>query len=144
MQLSRWTLALLSAVLAVTLTAACGKTISEALDDTTITTRVKTALLNDPNVGGLRIDVDTFRSVVTLTGRVKSQAERDHALTLTRRVSGVSEVKDALQIVPDAPTAAAGTPAGDTAPSSTAPSSTAPSSTAPSPAPPPAAPSAVR
>ena len=58
MQLSRWTLALLSAVLAVALTAACGKTISEALDDTTITTRVKTALLNDPNVGGLRIDVD--------------------------------------------------------------------------------------
>ena len=139
MQLSRWTLALLSAVLAVTLTAACGKTISEALDDTTITTRVKTALLNDPNVGGLRIDVDTFRSVVTLTGRVKSQAERDHALTLTRRVSGVSEVKDALQIVPDAPTAAAGTPAGDTAPSPTP-----PSSALPSPAPPPAAPSAVR
>lgn len=139
MQLSRWTLALLSAVLAVTLTAACGKTISEALDDTTITTRVKTALLNDPNVGGLRIDVDTFRSVVTLTGRVKSQAERDHALTLTRRVSGVSEVRDALQIVPDAPTAAAGTPAGDTAPS---PTLTSPAR--PSPAPPPAAPSAVR
>jgi hypothetical protein len=129
MQLSRWTLALLSAVLAVVLTAACGKTISEAIDDTTITTRVKTALLNDPNVGGLRIDVDTFRSVVTLTGRVKSQAERDHAVTLTRRVSGVSEVKDALQIVPDAPAASS-------APPSDAPSVT-PSAT------PPATPSAT-
>jgi osmotically-inducible protein OsmY len=81
---------------------ACGKTVSEALDDTTITTRVKTAMLNDPAVGGLRIDVDTFRSVVTLTGRVKSQAEHDQAVGLARRVNGVSEVKDALQIIPDA------------------------------------------
>ena len=61
------------------LTAACGKTIGEAIDDTTITTRVKTAMLNDPAVGGLRIDVDTFKGVVTLSGRVKSQGEHDQA-----------------------------------------------------------------
>ena len=95
-----WVLALL---IAAPLTAGCGKTVSEALDDTTITTRVKTAMLNDPAVGGLRIDVDTFKSVVTLTGRVKSQAEHDQAVALARRVNGVSEVKDSLQIIPDAP-----------------------------------------
>jgi osmotically-inducible protein OsmY len=71
-----------------------------AIDDTTITTRVKTAMLNDPAVGGLRIDVDTFKAVVTLSGRVKSQAEHDQAVALARRVNGVSEVKDALQIIP--------------------------------------------
>ncbi len=88
-------------VLAVPLAAPCGKTIAETLDDTTITTRVKTALLNDRGVGGLRIDVDTFRGAVTLTGRVKTAAERDQAIALARRVDGVNEVKDALQVVPD-------------------------------------------
>ena len=83
------------------LSAACGKTVGEAIDDTTITTRVKTAMLNDPGVGGLRMDVDTFKGVVTLSGRVKSQAEHDQAIALARRVNGVAEVKDALQIIPE-------------------------------------------
>jgi len=82
-------------------TAACGRTVGETIDDTTITTRVKTAMLNDPTVGGLRIDVDTFKGVVTLSGRVKSQAEKDQAIALARQIDGVVEVKDALQIIPD-------------------------------------------
>ena len=82
-------------------TAACGKTVGEAIDDTTITTRVKTAMLNDPEVGGLRVDVDTYKGVVTLSGRVKSQAEHDRAIALARRANGVAEVKDALQIIPE-------------------------------------------
>jgi osmotically-inducible protein OsmY len=85
--------------LAVTV-AGCGRTVGETIDDTTITTRVKTAMLNDPAVGGLRIDVDTFKGVVTLSGRVKSPAERDQAIALARQVGGVVEVKDALQIIP--------------------------------------------
>ena len=60
----------------------------------------KNALLNDESVGGLRIDVDTFKGVVTLSGRVKSQAEKDRAIDLAKRVNGVTEVKDALQIIP--------------------------------------------
>jgi osmotically-inducible protein OsmY len=87
--------------LLVPLTAACGKTVGETIDDTAITTRVKTAMLNDPAVGGLRIDVDTYKGVVTLSGRVKNQAERDQAVTLARRTSGVVEVKDALQVIPE-------------------------------------------
>jgi len=102
LDLSSWKVTIAAAMLAATLSAACAKTIPEALDDTTITTRVKTAMLNDPAVGGLRIDVDTVKSVVTLSGRVKSQSERDQAVGLARGVSGVSEVKDALQIVPEA------------------------------------------
>jgi osmotically-inducible protein OsmY len=95
---------LLAVLLALSFSAACGKTIVETIDDTTITTRVKTALLNDPGVGGLRIDVDTFRGAVTLSGRVKTPAERDQAITLARRVNGVNEVKDALQVIPEEPT----------------------------------------
>lgn len=90
----------LALILATPLTVACGKTVGETIDDATTTTRVKTALLNDPAVGGLRIDVDTFKGVVTLSGRVKSDAEKAQAITLARRIDGVTEVKDALQVEP--------------------------------------------
>jgi osmotically-inducible protein OsmY len=90
----------LATLVAAPLVAGCGKTIGETIDDTTITTRVKTAMLNDPAVGGLSIDVDTYKGVVTLSGRVKSPGERDQALALARKVDGVTEVKDALQIIP--------------------------------------------
>ena len=99
-KLSYWKGAILALILSVGV-GACGKTVGEAIDDTTITTRVKTAMLNDPAVGGLRIDVDTFKGVVTLSGRVKSQGERDQAVTLARGISGVVEVKDALQVIPE-------------------------------------------
>jgi osmotically-inducible protein OsmY len=88
-------------LLLVPLTVACGKTVGETIDDTSITTRVKTAMLNDPAVGGLRIDVDTYKGVVTLSGRVKSPSERDQAISLARRTSGVVQVKDALQVIPE-------------------------------------------
>jgi osmotically-inducible protein OsmY len=91
---------LLATILAAPLVTGCGKTIGETIDDTTITTRVKTAMLNDPAVGGLSIDVDTYKGVVTLSGRVKNQAEHDQAVSLARRVEGVTEVKDALQVIP--------------------------------------------
>lgn len=100
-KLNYGTSVLLAFVLAALVTAGCGKTVGEAIDDTTITTRVKTAMLNDPAVGGLRIDVDTFKGVVTLSGRVESQAEKDQAIALARTVDGVTEVKDALQIIPE-------------------------------------------
>src|SRR6476469_520981 len=100
-ELSCWKSLPLAVLLAVPMIAACGKTITETIDDTTITTRVKTAMLNDPAVGGLRIDVDTFRGAVTLSGRVKSDAERQQAITLARRVTGVTQVKDNLQVIPE-------------------------------------------
>jgi osmotically-inducible protein OsmY len=92
---------LLAFLVLVPLTVACGKTVGETIDDTTTTTRVKTAMLNDPAVGGLGIDVDTFKGVVTLSGRVKTQAEKDKAISLARRTTGVVEVKDALQVLPE-------------------------------------------
>lgn len=78
----------------------CGKTVGETIDDATITTRVKTAFINDPVVGALRIDVDTFRGVVTLSGRVKSKAEEAKAIQIARTVDGVTDVKSTLQIEP--------------------------------------------
>jgi osmotically-inducible protein OsmY len=98
--LGYWKMTLLATIVAAPLVAGCGKTVGETIDDTTITTRVKTAMLNDPAVGGLRIDVDTYKGVVTLSGRVKSQTEHDQAMALARKVDGVTDVKDALQVIP--------------------------------------------
>ena len=91
---------LVLALIAPLVLTACGKTVGDTVDDATITTRVKTALLNDPDVGGLRIDVDTFKGVVTLYGAVKSPAERDKAIALAKRIGGVVDVKSTLQIQP--------------------------------------------
>ena len=90
----------LALALATPLTMACGKTAGETIDDTTTTTRVKTSLLNDQQVGGLRIDVDTFKGVVTLSGRVRTKEEEAKAVALARKVGGVTDVKSSLQIQP--------------------------------------------
>jgi hyperosmotically inducible protein len=81
-------------------TAACGKSVGNVIDDATITGRVKTALLNDPDVAGLKIDVDTFKGVVTLSGSVRSQAEATQAMDLARRTPGVADVRSTLQVNP--------------------------------------------
>ena len=101
-KLGCWKTTILALVITAPLvTAGCGKTIGERLDDTTITTRVKTSMLNDPQVNGSTIDIDTYKGVVTLSGRVRNQEEHDQALAAARRVEGVADVKDSLQIIPD-------------------------------------------
>src|SRR5918993_291819 len=82
------------------LASACGKTVGETIDDAAITTRVKTAFINDPVVGALRIDVDTFKGVVSLSGRVKSKEEEAKAIQIARTIDGVKDVKSSLQIEP--------------------------------------------
>ena len=95
------TLVMLALVLvAPLLLAACGKAVSDTIDDATITTRVKTAFINDPVVGALRIDVDTFKGVVTLSGRVKTKEEEAKAMEVARSIKGVTDVKSTLQIEP--------------------------------------------
>jgi len=79
---------------------ACGKSIGERIDDATITARVKTALLNDPQVAGLNIDVDTSLGVVTLSGVVKSQPEAQRAVQLAGGIPGVRNVRSTLQVSP--------------------------------------------
>jgi hyperosmotically inducible protein len=88
------------AMLSPIATAACGKSVGETIDDATITTRVKTALLNDPDVAGLKIDVDTTVGVVTLSGVVESRDEEAKAIAIARRIGGVKDVKSTLQVNP--------------------------------------------
>ena len=64
----------------------------EKVSDASITAAVKAKLLADKMVGGLKIDVDTEKGVVTLTGPVKSQAEARQAEKLAKETDGVQRV----------------------------------------------------
>jgi hyperosmotically inducible periplasmic protein len=74
------------------------RTIGEAVDDTGITVTVKSRLLDDPLVEGLRIDVDTRDGVVYLTGTVGSDSEREKAIQLARDTKGVRNVQANLTL----------------------------------------------
>jgi hyperosmotically inducible protein len=96
----RFNAILLALILAAPMLAGCGKTVGQTIDDAGITTRVKTAFINDPVVGAARIDVDTFNGVVTLSGRVKSKEEEAKAIQLAKSIQGVVDVKSTLQVQP--------------------------------------------
>ena len=72
-----------------------------AMDDATITARVKTVLLNDTQVSATKIDVTTAAGVVTISGSVRTPAEATRAVELARSVTGVRDVKSALQVAPE-------------------------------------------
>ena len=72
-------------------------TIGEHIDDAGITMRVKSRLLDDPIVKGLKIDVDTRNGVVFLTGSVTSDAEKKQAIELARTTEGVKDVQANFQ-----------------------------------------------
>lgn len=69
-----------------------------AIDDATITARVKARLIADPEVAAFTIDVDTVNGVVTLNGRAATAAQRDEAVKLARTTEGVVAVNDLIQV----------------------------------------------
>ena len=78
--------------------AAAPGAVVQTIDDAAITAAVKSKLLADTTVGGLKIDVDTKDGVVSLTGPVKSQTEKDAAVRIARETSGVKDVQANLSI----------------------------------------------
>jgi hyperosmotically inducible protein len=69
-------------------------------DDTMITARVKTSLLNDTQVSATKIDVSAANGVVTMSGTVKSKADETRAIELARQTEGVKDVISTLEISP--------------------------------------------
>lgn len=85
--------------------AGCGKsqpdapartTVGMEVDDTVVTTKVKSALLADPDVKSFDLKVETRKGAVQLSGFVDSQAQIERAATVTRGVAGVSSVENNL------------------------------------------------
>ena len=69
-----------------------------AVGNAGLTTKIKAKMALDDSIQATAIDVDTDGSVVTLTGTVRSEAERTRALQLARETEGVTQVVDRLRI----------------------------------------------
>jgi len=70
----------------------------EYIDDTVITTKVKAAILDEPSLKSAEINVETFKGIVQLSGFVNSRADINKAVEVTRRVSGVTSVKNSMRL----------------------------------------------
>lgn len=70
----------------------------EYVDDAVITTRVKTAILQEPTLSSAEINVETFKGVVQLSGFVTSRAAINKAIEVTRSITGVSSVKNDMRL----------------------------------------------
>jgi hyperosmotically inducible periplasmic protein len=73
-------------------------TMGTQIDDTLITTSVKSALLADTDVKGLDVQVETRNGTVQLSGFVDSQAQIDKALAIARSVTGVLAVNNGVTL----------------------------------------------
>lgn len=73
-------------------------TLGTQVDDTVITSSVKSLLLADELVKSFDLQVETRKGVVQLSGFVDSQAQIDQAVSLTRAVAGVTDVENGVTL----------------------------------------------
>lgn len=71
-----------------------GRTFGQYFDDKSITAQVKTALLKDPDVSGLDIQVEAFNGVLQLSGFVGDYEEASRAEKIAKAVKGVKTVRN--------------------------------------------------
>lgn len=88
--------------------------VGDFMDDSTITARVKAALIDDKNIRSSDISVKTENKVVTLSGSVDGAGQKDLAVNAAKTVKGVTSVNDQLRVVAE-PSASLKGYAGDTA-----------------------------
>ena len=72
----------------------------EVVDDSTLTAKVKAALVDDPVTKAGEINVETYRGVVQLAGFVNSAEEKSKATEVARGVTGVKEVRNDIKLAP--------------------------------------------
>lgn len=83
--------------------AACASTskqssVGEYVDDTVITTKIKSLLAADDFLKSFEISVETYKGVVQLTGFVASQDAVNKAVEIAGSVQGVASVKNDLNV----------------------------------------------
>ncbi len=97
----------MAAMLSVTAVVATGcavardqQSVGSYIDDTTITTQVKSRFANDPLVSAMAIQVETLKGVVQLSGFAKTASERSAATNIATRVPGVTRVINDIVVKP--------------------------------------------
>lgn len=94
---------ILSAAFALATIAGCASTekresTGQYMDDTAITTKVKSAILNEPSLKSTEINVETFKGRVQLSGFVSNRASIDRAVEIAQAVGGVSSVANDMRV----------------------------------------------
>ena len=79
-------------------TSMTGKSAGQNVDDATITAQVKSKLAAEKFATLTKVDVDTNRGTVYLTGNVENAAIKARATEIARNVSGVREVVNNLTV----------------------------------------------
>ena len=72
-----------------------------AASDTWITTKAKIELLTADGAGRMDVKVETDHGVVTIHGKVESQAVKDKATGIVNKIDGVKSVRNLVEVVPD-------------------------------------------
>ncbi len=70
----------------------------EYIDNSVLTSKVKTAIFNDPMLKVLQINVESFKGVVQLSGFVDSAQAAARAVDVARSVEGVKAVKNKMSV----------------------------------------------
>lgn len=78
--------------------ASSGEKTGTYVDDSWITTKVKSNMLADKNVASRNISVNTTKGVVTLTGTAATSQESNKAAEIARSVAGVKAVENDIRI----------------------------------------------
>ena len=79
-----------------------GATATREVTDTWLTLQTKMALLADERVSSGDVHVTTQMGVITLRGKVASEAEQQAAGEIARSIEGTREVSNQLAVVPEA------------------------------------------
>lgn len=74
------------------------ETVGAYIDDTTITTQIKSRMAKDTRVDAVAISVETLKGVVQLSGFAKSAEEKSAAEAIARDVNGVKSVQNSIAI----------------------------------------------
>lgn len=74
------------------------KNLEAFLDDSTVTAKVKTALIKDVGLKGITISVQTYKGQVILSGFVDSEQQLQRAVEIASGISGVRSVKNSLVV----------------------------------------------
>jgi hyperosmotically inducible protein len=75
--------------------------VSQTVDDTGISTKVKAKLAADSETSAIKIGVDTVNKVVTLSGVVPTEREKAKAEQIARNTEGVTQVVNNITINPN-------------------------------------------
>jgi osmotically-inducible protein OsmY len=70
----------------------------EYVDDSVITTKVKSAIFNEPSLKSSEITVQTFKGNVQLSGFVSSRENVNDAVRVASAVGGVKSVTNDMQL----------------------------------------------